>query len=149
MKKAQLIISTVLIFVLAFSAIIALYIIKNGTCKSAGTIDIPKSNYVKLTPAVAKASLDNDPSIILLDVRTEEEYKEGHLPGSILIPDYELQDRVATELPDKEAVIFLYCRSGNRSKTAAYRLLEMGYTQVYDIGGIIDWPYEVITNGGN
>lgn len=104
------------------------------------------ARYMYLVPSVAKASLDNDDNIIILDVRTPEEYNEAHLPGSILIPDYELAQRVEKELPDKDAVIFVYCRSGNRSKTQANRLISMGYTQVYDIGGIIDWPYEIVQN---
>lgn len=137
MKKKYPVISTVLIIVLAVALIITVYIMKNKNCESAGTQKVSQS-YVKLAPVVAKASLENDKSIILLDVRTEQEYNEKHLPGSLLIPDFELAQRAEKELPDKDAVIFIYCRSGNRSRTSAIKLLEMGYTQVYDIGGIND-----------
>ncbi len=103
--------------------------------------------YTKLDAQNAKQMMDEfsqteDSTYVLLDVRTEQEYKEKHIPGAILIPDYELAQRAETELPDKRQVIFVYCRSGNRSETAARMLVKMGYNHVYDIGGIIDWPYE-------
>ena len=79
---------------------------------------------------------------ILLDVRTEEEFRENRIGGAILIPDYEISARAGLELPDKDAVILIYCRSGRRSENAARELADMGYTNVYDFGGIIDWPYE-------
>lgn len=146
MNKYTLLLSTVLVFVLAFTAVVALYIIKQGQCDSAGTNQIMEGRYMKLAPSVAKGSLDNDSNIILLDVRTEEEHRELHIPGSILIPVDELERKVHSVLTDKDTVILIYCRSGNRSRTAAYKLIEMGYSQVYDIGGIIDWPYEVASN---
>ncbi len=73
---------------------------------------------------------------------TEQEFKEKRIPGSVLIPDYELAQRAQAELPDKRQVIFVYCRSGRRSEAAAKELVAMGYNHVYDVGGIIDWPYE-------
>jgi len=82
---------------------------------------------------------------ILLDVRTEEEYTERRIDGSILIPDFEIKERAEAELPDKDATILVYCRSGRRSASAAETLYSLGYTNVYDFGGIIDWPYETIT----
>lgn len=83
-----------------------------------------------------------DSTYVLLDVRTEQEFKEKRIPGAVLIPDYELSERAQSELPDKRQVIFVYCRSGRRSETAAKELVAMGYNHVYDIGGIIDWPFE-------
>jgi len=85
--------------------------------------------------------LDN---YILLDVRTVSEYNEIRINGAILIPDYEIKQRAETELPDKNAVILIYCRSGRRSALAAAVLAELGYTNVYDFGGIINWPYETV-----
>jgi len=82
---------------------------------------------------------------ILLDVRTEEEFKEKRIEGAILIPHDEIRDRAETELPDKNAVILVYCRSGNRSKIAASELCEMGYTNIYEFGGINYWPYETVS----
>ena len=97
----------------------------------------------EISPEEAKKRLDSDEDIILLDVRTQEEYEEKHIPGSILIPVDELEKRAETELPDKNKDIFVYCRSGNRSTTASNILSELGYKKVYNLGGIIDWPYEV------
>jgi len=104
-----------------------------------------KPVYQKITPQKAKEIMDGEQPYILLDVRTEEEFDETRIPGAILIPNDEIIDRVETELPDKNAVILVYCRSGGRSAKAANKLIEMEYTNVYDIGGIIDWPYETIS----
>jgi rhodanese-related sulfurtransferase len=90
----------------------------------------------------AKRNMDENENIILLDVRTPEEYKESHIPGSILIPISTINKGVEKELPDKDATIYVYCRSGNRSESAAKMLMHFGYTQVYNIGGITTWPYE-------
>lgn len=87
----------------------------------------------------------NDKDIILVDVRTPEEYRKKRIPGSILLPDYEIRSRAAEVIPDKEAKIVVYCRSGRRSAQAARVLKDMGYSNVYDLGGIIDWPYETIS----
>lgn len=80
---------------------------------------------------------------ILLDVRSKEEYSQGHIKGARLIPDFELEKRATVELPDKNALILVYCRSGRRSLASAKLLLELGYTNVKDMGGIIDWPYGI------
>lgn len=104
--------------------------------------------YTKMDAESAKQMMGEfngteDSTYVLLDVRTEQEFKEKHIPESLLIPDYELAERAEAELPDKRQVIFVYCRSGRRSETAAKELVAMGYNHVYDIGGIIDWPYEI------
>ncbi|WMJ82549.1 redoxin domain-containing protein [Oscillospiraceae bacterium LTW-04] len=103
--------------------------------------------YTKIDAENAKQMMDEfseteDSTYVLLDVRTEQEYKEKRIPGAVLIPDYELAERAQAELPDKRQVIFVYCRSGRRSEAAAKELVAMGYNHVYDMGGIIDWPYE-------
>jgi len=85
--------------------------------------------------------LDN---YILLDVRTPAEYNEIRIDGAVLIPDYEIRQRAEAELPDKNAIILIYCRSGRRSALSAAILAELGYSNVYDFGGIINWPYETI-----
>ena len=90
----------------------------------------------------AKERMDKDDKIIVLDVRTEEEYREGHIPGAIVIPNETISSEPLKELPDLEQEILVYCRSGNRSAQAAKKLIEAGYTQVYDFGGITDWPYD-------
>ncbi len=84
----------------------------------------------------------NESSVILLDVRTLQEYQEIRIPDALLIPLDTLREVVGDKLADKDAKIIIYCRSGNRSKQAADILIEMGYTKIYDMGGIIDWPYE-------
>jgi len=99
------------------------------------------SAYRAISPADAKKRIDAGEEIILLDVRTPEEYAEGHIAGSVLLPLDEIDAKAGEALKDKDAPIFVYCRSGRRSKIAAEALVSMGYTEVYDLGGIIDWPY--------
>ncbi|MCL1807717.1 MAG: rhodanese-like domain-containing protein [Oscillospiraceae bacterium] len=101
------------------------------------------AEYRKCTAEEAKERMDGEP-FILLDVRTEVEYVERHIEGAVLIPDTEIAARAETELPDKDALIFIYCRSGRRSESAARAMIGMGYTNVFDIGGILDWPYETV-----
>lgn len=84
--------------------------------------------------------LKSDPKAKLVDVRTEGEYRARHIPGSILITDMVLGENAPKLLPDKEAVIIVHCQSGMRSRRAAHKLLSMGYTNVYDLGGIMNWP---------
>jgi phage shock protein E len=97
-----------------------------------------------ITPEEVKALLDSGEDFVLLDVRTQSEFDRGHIPGALLIPDTELADRAGDELPDKDGLIVLYCRSGRRSAASAADLIDRGYTQVYDMGGINDWPYDVV-----
>ena len=101
-----------------------------------------EAGYVNITASEAKRIMDTQEGYIILDVRTEEEYMQLHIPGAVLIPDDEIRDRALTELPDKNQLILVYCRSGRRSKLAAEILVELGYTNIKEFGGIIDWPYE-------
>lgn len=97
-----------------------------------------------ISPEDAKNMLANNPNILLLDVRTAEEYAAGHIPDSVLLPYDQLKAR-ADELPaDKTTPIIVYCRSGNRSAVAAGTLAGLGYTEIYDLGGIQDWPYDIV-----
>jgi phage shock protein E len=98
--------------------------------------------YVSITAQKAKSMMDSESGYIILDVRTPEEYAESHIPGAMLIPYDEVADRAAVELPDKDQLILVYCRSGRRSKLASQTLAELGYTNIKEFGGIIDWPYE-------
>ena len=104
--------------------------------------------YRKISAEEAREIMESSDDYILLDVRTEEEYREKRIDGAILIPDYEMTDRAVSELPDKNAVILIYCRSGQRSANAAKKLVQIGYTNIYDFGGIIDWPYETTSDRG-
>lgn len=96
---------------------------------------------MNISQEAAKEIMDTKECIIL-DVRTPEEFAEGHIPGAILIPDYEIAEKAPNILTDKDALILVYCRSGRRSKNAANQLVDMGYTNIKEFGGIIDWPYE-------
>ena len=98
--------------------------------------------YVNITAEEAKQIMDTEEGYIILDVRTQEEYDESHIPGAILIPHTEIEARAEEVLTDKDQLILVYCRSGRRSKIAAEALLELGYTNIKEFGGIIDWPYE-------
>ena len=100
--------------------------------------------YVNITAEEAKEIMDTQQGYVILDVRAQEEYDQGHIPGAILIPEYEIADRAEKELPDKEQLILVYCRSGRRSKIAAEELVKLGYTNIKEFGGIIDWEYEIV-----
>lgn len=101
-----------------------------------------ENSYHKITAADAKEMMDTQ-EVIIVDVRTLEEYNEGHIENAILIPNESI-DGEPSELVDKDAIILVYCRSGNRSKQASDKLVELGYTKIYDFGGIVDWPYEIV-----
>lgn len=98
---------------------------------------------MNITAEEAKRIMDDTEGYLILDVRAQEEYDEGHIPGAVVIPHTEVEVRAEAELPDKEQVILVYCRSGRRSKLAAQALADLGYTNVKEFGGILDWPYEV------
>ena len=108
-------------------------------CSSGGS-----ASYDQISGAEAKALMDSESGYIIIDARTQEEYDEGHIPGAILIPEYEIADRAEKELPDKDKLILVYCRSGRRSKIAAEELVKLGYTNIKEFGGIIDWEYEIV-----
>lgn len=100
--------------------------------------------YEQITVTQAKTIMDTEKDYIIIDARTKEEFAEGHIEGAILIPEYEIASRAEKELPDKNALILVYCRSGRRSKIASEELVSLGYTNVKEFGGIIDWTYEVV-----
>ena len=104
-----------------------------------------KNGYEQITPAEAKALMDSEDGYIILDVRTPEEYAAGHIAGAILIPDYEIGEKAEGILTDKDQLILVYCRSGRRSKNAANELATLGYTNIKEFGGIIDWEYGTVT----
>ena len=99
--------------------------------------------YMNITAEEAKAIMDSEEGYIILDVRTQEEYDQGHIPGAIVISHEEIAEKAENVLTDKDQLILVYCRSGRRSKIAAEALVELGYTNIKEFGGIIDWPYEV------
>ena len=99
--------------------------------------------YMNITAEKAKEIMDSEEGYIILDVRTQEEYDEGHIPGATQISHEEIAEKAEDVLTDKDQLILVYCRSGRRSKIAAEALVELGYTNIKEFGGIIDWPYEV------
>jgi len=101
-----------------------------------------KVTYQTISSETAKQRLDTEKGIVLLDVRTVAENAEKRIPGSILIPVEEIKTQATAKLTDKSVPIFVYCRSGNRSASAAKALADMNYTNVYNLGGINNWPYE-------
>ena len=101
------------------------------------------SMYVEITATEAKKIMDNGDDYVVLDVREQNEFNAGHIPGSILIPYTQIDAKAETMLPNKDKQILVYCRSGRRSKIASESLAKLGYTNVKEFGGIIDWPYEV------
>lgn len=104
----------------------------------------PEVSYVRISAEEAKAIMDESDDVIVVDVRTSAEYRDGHIDGAVLLPNETIGSETPDELPDLDAEILIYCRSGNRSRQAAMKLIDLGYTNVKDFGGIIDWPYEVV-----
>ncbi|MDU4889221.1 MAG: rhodanese-like domain-containing protein [Clostridium sp.] len=99
---------------------------------------------INISAEEAKKIIDTEEHEIVLDVRSVEEYKEGHIEGAVLLPSDEIKEKVENLIQDKNKTILVYCRSGRRSAAAAKDLIDFGYTNVYDFGGIIDWKYEVV-----
>lgn len=120
---------------------------KTDTATRGGIQTDPTSaadgNYHKISAEEAYQMMKDTGDYILLDVRTKEEYDQSHIEGAVLIPDNEISAKAGEQLPDRSAVILVYCRSGRRSSGAAKQLVDMGYDNVYDFGGIIDWPYNL------
>lgn len=112
-------------------------------CTKNNMEDTMKNSYNQISMAEAKLIMENEEDIIILDVRTESEYYEGHIPQAINIPNENIKSEEIAELPDKEQKILVYCRSGNRSKQAAQKLAELGYSNIYEFGGIMDWDGEI------
>lgn len=102
-----------------------------------------KQVYQQITAAEAKKIMDSGEDAVVLDVREQDEYDSGHIPNAIVIPYIEIESKAEKMIPDKNVQILVYCRSGRRSKIASESLAKLGYTNVKEFGGIIDWPYEV------
>ena len=138
------------------SAVLCIFLTACGDATSIGIIggaDGPtsiiiaekgeKTMYEQITPEEAKKIMDSGEEHIVLDTREQDEFDEGHIPGAILIPYTQIENKAEEMLSDKDAHILVYCRSGRRSKIASESLTKLGYTNVKEFGGIIDWPYEV------
>ena len=122
----------------------AIMLITAGCGKSEAERE-EKAMFQKITMEEAKVMMAEQENYILLDVRTQEEYQNGHIPGAICVPNEEIGSTEPEELPDKEQLILVYCRSGNRSKQAAEKLAKLGYRNIVEFGGINDWDGEIAT----
>jgi rhodanese-related sulfurtransferase len=107
------------------------------------TTDMYNYRSRRIGAAAAREKMLMNPDAIILDVRSTGEFNVGRIQGAILLPDHLVKERAETVLPNKHALILVYCRSGVRSQNAVYDLISMGYTNVFDFGGILDWPYEI------
>ncbi len=125
--------------------IFLLLVVMTLTACRQDTTNDPEVVYVNITAEEAKQIMETEGGHIILDVRTQEEYDEGHIPGAIVISHEEITEKAEEMLTDKDQLILIYCRSGRRSKIAVEALVELGYTNIKEFGGIIDWPYEVET----
>ena len=102
-----------------------------------------KTSYTQISQETAKMMMEQDDGHVIVDVRRQDEYDSGHIPGAILIPNESIGTTKPRALPDLDQIILVYCRSGNRSKQAAQKLFDMGYTNVYEFGGIMDWTGDI------
>ena len=102
-----------------------------------------KNSYIQIQMDEAIMMMEEETDYIILDVRTPEEFAEKHIPGAVNVPNESIGTEEIKELPNKDQLILVYCRSGNRSKQASEKLVALGYTNVYEFGGINDWPGEV------
>lgn len=113
------------------------------TSSSTSTTATEAAVYQTVTADKVKEWLDGGESIVIVDVRTQGEYDSGHIPGAVVIPNETIGNKEPSELSDKDAIIVVYCRSGRRSRESANKLLKLGYKNVYDLGGIGNWPYDI------
>ena len=138
------------------SALLCIMLTACGDAKSTGIIgssDGPtaiwvsekgeKAMFEQITAEDVKKIMDSGEDFVILDVREQEEFEKGHIPGAVLIPYTEIEQKAEAMLTDKDKQILVYCRSGRRSKIAAESLVKLGYTNIKEFGGIIGWPYEV------
>lgn len=131
-------------WIVALAALLILLFI--GGCSLRGQVldgDGMVNSYKQISQEEAAQMMEENDGHVIVDVRTQEEYDEGHIPGAICIPNEEITDTKPELLPDVDQVILIYCRSGRRSKEAAEKLFNMGYTHIYEFGGIIDWTGEI------
>ena len=114
----------------------------NGQQKKTSDNGVTELSYEQISGEEAKQIIDSQSGYIIIDARTQSEYDEGHIKDAIMIPEYEISQKATDMLKDKDQLILVYCRSGRRSKIAAQALVDLGYTNVKEFGGIIDWQYE-------
>ena len=135
-------------YIFGFFLVIAIAVLAvnyNRSRNQAVTTD-ETAVYRRISAQEAKDMMDKNEEVVIVDVRTQGEYDSGHIEGAILIPNETIVNDRPEQLSDTDAIILVYCRSGNRSNTAAKKLINAGYRNVYDFGGIIDWPFEIVSD---
>ena len=137
--------------ILLFAALTASLALLSGCALSKAKADTAedmpgKVAYHKISAEEAHEMMTSQ-EVVVVDVRTREEYESGHIENAVLVPNESIGGEMPEALPDKEATLLIYCRSGRSSKDAAQKLLALGYQSVYDFGGVIDWPYELVKEG--
>lgn len=125
-----------IILILIFAGTALFFIYQNNNQSSV--------SFKTITTEEGKKMMDEE-EVKVVDVRTKEEYESGHIPGAILIPNETISENLPQELPDLKEKIVVYCRSGRRSDEAAKKLADLGYENIFDMGGLNDWPYEVVS----
>lgn len=135
-KKVRLILLTAFVFLLTACS-------SGGQIKDAMDGEDMVRSYTMISQDEAKEMMEKEDGHIIVDVRRQDEFETGHIPGAVCIPNESIGTEQPEELPDLDQIILIYCRSGNRSKQAAQKLFDMGYTNVYEFGGIIDWTGEI------
>lgn len=130
-------------------SVVLLLIVLSGCASKSQKSEVDgmaeNTGYRQISQEEAKEMMTRDDGHVIVDVRREDEYAEGHIPGAILIPNESIGSERPEQLSDYDQIILIYCRSGNRSKQAAAKLVALGYTNIYEFGGIIDWTGDVVT----
>lgn len=152
MNRRTFLIATSLASIISLAGLTGCFGAPSGNNGNAGEGNVGRDNggfgnssnsYQQVDAETAKKLMDTEDDYVILDARTQAEYDEGHIPGAILIPHDTVATAAEDALPDKDQLILIYCRSGNRSKQASQTLVDLGYTNVVEFGGINSWPYEV------
>lgn len=131
------------VVIIAFAVLLVITVIRG----KRNVLDGPDmvNGYTQITQEEAKEMMKLNDGHIVVDVRRPDEFETGHIPGAICIPNESIESEPPEELPDLNQIILIYCRSGRRSKEAAQKLFDMGYTRVFEFGGILDWTGETVT----
>lgn len=137
-------INILVIFIVLLSLFFVSKVFAGGTSETSSAVAEEKAPYRKISPQEAKEMMDSGQSLTILDVRTSGEFAGGHIEDAINIDNATIGNERPLSLPDLDATILVYCRSGSRSAQASKKLLALGYTEVFDFGGIIDWPFETV-----
>lgn len=141
--KRNTIIAIVIILIAVAAVVIFYLLLASKNNMGGGMGDGQPTTFKTITAEQAKKMMDGG-NVTIVDVRRQDEYDAGHIKDAVLVPNEQLSDIAESKLPDKNAVLLIYCRSGSRSRVASQKLVELGYLNVYNFGGIIDWPYDIV-----